>query len=163
MVYKGKIWRGNIFHIVLHTIIRGGVAVSVRLGCWNQKPTDRAAQKQQTPCSQFWRLEVEIRVSAWWVASVLGVLAFPGVHSWRKGLCGVSLIRSLIPHLRAPPPPPKRPTFSHCHLWGLGFQHVNLGEHKHSDHSNCQPIKAFYTVTTRFPFRVLKNNKPMSV
>ena len=63
----------------------------------------------------------------------------PHIVKGGREFCGVSFIRALISFTRAPPswpnhlpkvPPPNT-------LWGLGFQHMNLGGHEHSDHSNC--------------------------
>lgn len=58
--------------------------------------------------------------------------------SFNCDLPGSSFIRELIPFRRVPPSWPnhlsKTPPAT---FWGLGFQYMNLGRHKHSDHSNC--------------------------
>ena len=55
------------------------------------------------------------------------------VLTWWKqarALSGAPVIKALTPlrHLTKAPPP-------NVATWGLGFQHINLGEHIHSDNS----------------------------
>lgn len=126
---------GGRFNVLSHPCLRlAAVTEDPRLG---------GSYTMDVYFSQLPRLRSKVRVLAWsgpgQASSGLWATVFSWVLTGRrgKGVLGTSVVRALTPCMGAPPSGANHLPVTHFQTPShgvLGFQHVNLMGHKHSEH-----------------------------
>lgn len=129
--------------------------ICLRFGCWNKTPRLSSFKTTEIHFLPFWSLDslrARHQHGSVVVKTPAGSQPVPScsVFTWWQGLCRVSFVRVLIPFDRALPSRPKHLPKIHLLIpspWALGFQSVNRGEKKNSDHLDM--LAGYYSILSK--------------